>query len=152
MVNPLPRPTSRGRRDLPAHAYDIGAVDSIGDSAIPAPASAARHPRPIRLPPVAAARGNFTNASRQVIYSFSEDVSKSIDLSDLRFTNIKNNATLTPTAVTTTASGATFTFASNVPSGQYRVTLLAGGVYDAAGNHLAADYTFNVSVAKSKGR
>jgi hypothetical protein len=80
------------------------------------------------------------------VFSFSEDVSSSIDIDDLTVRNLTAGNTLPRDAFTVTTSSATntavFTYtAGRLPDGNYRATLAAADVRDRAGNRLAADHT-----------
>jgi hypothetical protein len=71
---------------------------------------------------------------------FSEDVSGTLDVSDVTITRAGNGATGVPTAVTfnATTNVATFTLPASMNAGDYAVALNTAGISDAAGNALAA--------------
>jgi hypothetical protein len=87
------------------------------------------------------AQGRFSVDPRQTLMlQFSEDIGTGLTASDLRIDNLSDPG-VTPTISTTydpTTRRATMRFAPGIlPDGNYRVTLVAGGVSDAAGNPAA---------------
>ena len=114
--------------------------DTAGDSAV------------VRLdvaaPEVIAAEFAF-ETSQAVRIRFGEDVSASLAAGDLTVTNLTTGQTVDPTRVSLSYDPATytadFTF-DGLPDGNYRATLPAGSVADAAGLPLAGDVTLDFFV------
>jgi rhamnogalacturonan endolyase len=98
--------------------------------------------------------GQFAFESAQsVVFTFSEDVTASVDPTDLSIFNLSTRLPVPASEFTLTKQGgpgapttATWTHTGALPDGNYRVTLPAGSVADSAGNPLAADYTFDFFV------
>ena len=94
-------------------------------------------------PTVASSQFSFETAPQNVKVVFSEDVGASLSASDFVFTNLATNQlvsrTLTYAAATNTA---TLSFPFILSDGDYRMTIAAGAVVDAAGNALAG-YNFD---------
>ena len=94
---------------------------------------------------------NFNSPTQSIRYAFSEDVSASLGVTDVLLENLSTGQTIPSgnLAVSYDAgtNSATFTFPGYaygaLPDGNYRATLLASGVSDLAGNHLAADHLLN---------
>ena len=94
-------------------------------------------------PTVAAANFLYQTSPTRLTLGFSENVSASLSLADIAVQNTTTQTPFNPTGLTYDASTntATFTFpAGAIPDGNYRATLLADGVTDAAGNALAQDF------------
>jgi hypothetical protein len=96
-----------------------------------------------------------TNANPpQLSFTFDEDVSGSLDAADLELLNVTTGQPVTAPAPTFSGNTATFTLApGSLADGNYRATLKAADVKDAAGNALAADvtYTFHVLAGDANG-
>lgn len=98
----------------------------------------------------------FDSPSQSIGLTFSEDVIASLDSADLSVVDLVTGrrvpasqfvlATQGGPGVATTATWSRDPSAGPLPDGNYRVTLPAGSVTDAAGNSLAADYTFDFFV------
>jgi hypothetical protein len=94
---------------------------------------------------------HYTSAPQSVRYTFSENVSASLDVSDLLLENLTTGQTIPSGNIAVSyASGtnvATFSFPGYeygvLPNGAYRATLLAAGVTDPAGNPLPANHVLN---------
>jgi hypothetical protein len=84
-------------------------------------------------------------ASPTLVLQFSEDVGGSLTASDLKIVNV-NDPSAAPTIASVSYDPATrrgtVKFGS-LPDGNYRVTLAAGGVSDAAGNTLTGAFGFD---------
>ena len=94
-------------------------------------------------PTVAAANFLYQTSPTRLTLGFSENVSASLSLADIAVQNTTTQTPFNPTGLTYDAltNTATFTFpAGAIPDGNYRATLLADGVTDAAGNALAQDF------------
>jgi hypothetical protein len=88
----------------------------------------------------------------QLSFTFDEDVSGSLDASDLELINVTSGQPVTVPAPTFLGNTATFALAS-LADGNYRATLKAADVKDAAGNAMAADvtHTFHVLAGDANG-
>lgn len=84
----------------------------------------------------------ITTAPHRISFQFSENVSSSLDPSDLVVRNTATQATQIVTSVGWNAATntATFTLNNAVPDGSYTATLAGAGVTDPAGNPLGSDY------------
>jgi regulation of enolase protein 1 (concanavalin A-like superfamily) len=82
---------------------------------------------------------------RAVSVTFNKNLGASISTDDLSLQPLAGGAAMTPANVTWNAATftATFTFADDLPDGDYRATLLAAGVNDTANLHPSADATFD---------
>jgi hypothetical protein len=95
---------------------------------------------------------NYLTATQSLVYTFSEDVSASLTAADISLLNRQTNTTVP-------ANLMQFDYAANkgtlrfpgyaggiLPDGDYRATIVAGGITDAAGNALpvgtAVDFFF----------
>jgi cyclophilin family peptidyl-prolyl cis-trans isomerase len=87
---------------------------------------------------------NYLTAAQNLVFSFSEDVSASLTPADLSLLNRQTNTTVPANQMhfDYAANQATLTFpgysGGALPDGDYRATILAGAVTDAAGNALPA--------------
>jgi GH25 family lysozyme M1 (1,4-beta-N-acetylmuramidase) len=96
---------------------------------------------------------NWNSGQQNVAFQISENVNASLQDSDLVLTNLDTNqvvdSSLIHAAWNSSINSAIFTFPgyasryNALPSGNYRATLPAGSVQDAAGNATTSDYTFN---------
>lgn len=81
--------------------------------------------------------------SQQTTIAFSEDVGASFTAADVTLENLTTSTTIPPGAYTVSYSGgsqtATINFPGYQPDGNYRITLNANGITDAAGNPLDGD-------------
>jgi hypothetical protein len=77
-----------------------------------------------------------------VAIRFSEDVSRSLVAADLIVTHLESGVSARAAVVQYAASShtATFRVSGRLPDGNYRATLVHGGVADAAGNALPAGF------------
>ena len=96
-------------------------------------------------PTVDAAGFNYKALPHSLTFVFSRDVSGTLSRWSPRVWNLTSNTQVWPTAmhydhVTDTA---TFHFAGQVASGQYRATLPATIIADLSGRHLDGDYHFD---------
>jgi hypothetical protein len=95
--------------------------------------------------------GTFAFASSQAVsLTFSEDVMASLDPADLSVVNLATGLSVPASEFALNKQGgsglattATWTHTGPLPDGNYRATLPARSVADAAGNKLAADYTLD---------
>jgi VCBS repeat-containing protein len=87
-------------------------------------------------------------APQKLRFFFSETVFPSLGTADLVVRNLDTGAVVAPTGYAYDANGniANFTFATPLPDGNYRATIAAAGVFDAAGNAMAADHAFEFYV------
>jgi hypothetical protein len=99
-------------------------------------------------PTVTASTFNFNAAPHSLSFRFSEDVKDSLGLSDLSVQNLTNPGQVIPASFTYDANTntVTFTFAGVLPDGNYRATLQANSVSDAAGNKLQSDQVLDFFV------
>ena len=84
----------------------------------------------------------FETAPHRVRVTFSEDVSASLQASDLVVTRVNGGTGPASSVVrwSPATNVATFEFATPVPDGKYLATLPASSLADVAGNNLAADH------------
>lgn len=101
-------------------------------------------------PTVSLPQFNYLTAPQSVQFTFSENVSASLNVADLALKNLTTNSIIPTGNLSLSYSGnniATFTFPGYLygalPDGNYRATLTAAGISDTAGHNLAADYTFD---------
>jgi hypothetical protein len=96
---------------------------------------------PVLVPHVVSSEFLFEQAPLRVRITFSEDVSASLQPSDLRVQRLPGDPPFAATGVSYDAAtnSATFTLTTPLADGNYRATLLASGVRDIADNALAAD-------------
>jgi hypothetical protein len=98
-------------------------------------------------PQVDGATFNFEQAPLSVTIAFSEDVSTSLAKADFAIKNVTTNTTLDPANYTFTQNAAlhtaTLTFAAPLPDADWRLSLPAGAIADAAGNTLANAFDFD---------
>ena len=86
--------------------------------------------------------------AQSVQFTFNANVAASLGTNDLVLQNLSTGATIPASALTLNYFAANnlavFAFPGYpygaLPDGNYRVTLMASGIADASGNHLAADY------------
>jgi hypothetical protein len=87
---------------------------------------------------------NYLTAKQNLVFSFSEDVSASLTPADISLLNRQTNTTVPATSMQFdyAANKGTLTFpgypGGALPDGDYRATILAGAITDAAGNALSA--------------
>ena len=120
------------------HLNAAGNLDAM--SLLPAIKSAIN---PDNVPPtVSTANFTFATAPHKLSFQFSENVSTSLQPTDLAVRDVNTQASILVNSVSwdTATNTATFTLNNTVPDGRYRATLSGAGVTDAAGNPLAADY------------
>jgi hypothetical protein len=102
-------------------------------------------------PTVTGAQFNFNASPQSIRYAFSEDVSASLGVTDLLLENLTTGQTIPSgnlaVGYDAGTNTATFTFPGYsfgaLPDGNYRATVLASGVRDAAGNPLPANHLLN---------
>ena len=96
---------------------------------------------PILVPFVRSSAFLFEQAPLRLRVTFSEDVSASLGAGDVSVQRLPGDPPFTPTGVSydSATNTATFTLTTPLPDGNYRATVIAAGVSDAAGNALAAD-------------
>jgi hypothetical protein len=80
----------------------------------------------------------FNSGTKRLTFSFSEDVSASLAVTDLTVHNLSTNADVPVTlgAYNASSNTQTFSFTGNPPDGYYRATLAGTGVDDGAGHTL----------------
>ena len=100
---------------------------------------------PETMPPtVTQTEFRFERAPQSVAFHVSEDVSRTLDLSDVTVRNLATQQTLAPAAVAQLDDGwVVFAFDAPLPDGDYRAALAAGSVADAHGNALASAASFD---------
>jgi hypothetical protein len=102
---------------------------------------------PVQAIPPAVISSNFDVNGNRVAFQFSKDVSGSINGTVLSLTNLTTGQTIPVTviydAATDTARFAFSGFASGLPAGNYRATILADRVWDSEGTKLPADVALN---------
>jgi probable HAF family extracellular repeat protein len=101
---------------------------------------------PVTDPPaVTAAAFDHRVQPPRVRFTLSADVSASLDRQDLEVRPVGPGSPITPSshAYDPATGTATFTFDAPLPNGNYRATLKAAGVTDAAGVPLASDYVLD---------
>ena len=81
-----------------------------------------------------------------IAFTFSEDVTASLDRNELIVVNTTTNETIPVDALGWDGNTAWFVFAGLLPNGNYVATLPAGSVEDAAGNVLESDVNFGFFV------
>lgn len=100
-------------------------------------------------PAVTASEFVWQSAPQRVEFTFDEDVSGSLSPDDLLLQNLTTSTTIPSSAIGVNWDAATKTAAFSfpklphggaLPDGNYRGTLLAGGVNNASGTTIAADY------------
>ncbi len=97
-----------------------------------------------RTPPTVVGAGiSYDVVSNTIDVSFSEDVSGTLDVSDLVLTRTGTTQTFQPTDVTFDAvtKTARFSLPDGMPDAVYNARLVASEVSDAAGNRMASDTT-----------
>jgi hypothetical protein len=84
-------------------------------------------------------------------YAFSQDVSAALGLADLTVQNLSAGGTVTPASLgyDVGSNEATVKFAAALAAGNYRATLTAAGVTNAAGTPLPANSVFDFTVVAS---
>ncbi len=95
-------------------------------------------------PVVVASLFRFQTSPHQLRFTFTENVSASLASADLTVVNVAGGPPI-PTTLShydATTQTATFSFGQTLTDGQYRATLAATDITDAAGNPLAADHVF----------
>jgi hypothetical protein len=95
-------------------------------------------------PAVTEASFDVRSGRQKMVYRFSEDVSASLSADDLIVAAVPGGAAFAPSgyAYDPATNTATFTFA-DLPNGNYRATLAAAGVSDAAGATLVSNNVLN---------
>jgi uncharacterized delta-60 repeat protein len=123
--------TSINRFDNPQLALNLFRWLALGD--------------PESTPPVVTqSEFRFERAPQSVAFHLSEDVSRTLDLSDVTVRNLATQQTVAPGAVAQLGDGwVVFAFDAPLPDGDYRATLDAGAVADAHGNALASGASFD---------
>jgi len=95
------------------------------------------------------------DTAQAINYTFSEDVSQTVTLTDFSLQNLTTPTAFPPGSIALSATpgnvssfaAVTFPgFASGLPDGNYRATLTAAGITDLAGNALAANHTLDFFV------
>ena len=83
----------------------------------------------------------YQTSPHRVSFTFSENVQPSLAAGDVTVTRLPSGPAVTVAAPTWSGNTATFAFVGNtvLPEGNYRVTLNAAGITDAAGNALDGD-------------
>jgi hypothetical protein len=122
--------------------YVVSAVNNVGEGSNSTQASATPIASDTIPPTVLAASFDWTVSPNQLIVQFSENVATSLSAADVAVQNLStpgsvpvNGPTYNPATNT-----ATFTFTPAVlPNANFRATLLAAGITDAANNHLDGD-------------
>lgn len=100
---------------------------------------ARRYTAPDQLPPtVTAATFNYLT-SQSVTLSFSESVSPSFTIADVTVQNLTTSSMVSTSLAYSGVNPATITFSGLLADGNYRLTLMASGITDAAGNQLDGD-------------
>jgi GH25 family lysozyme M1 (1,4-beta-N-acetylmuramidase) len=98
-------------------------------------------------PSVAATSFYLDALPQAVVVQFSEDVGSSLDVTDLSVQDQSNldQPAIHPTSVSydPNTDVATFSFSSQLPNADYRATIAANDVKDAAQNPMAADLTYD---------
>jgi N-acetylneuraminic acid mutarotase len=101
---------------------------------------------PVLVPHVVRSEFLWQSAPLRLTITFSEDVSSSLQTSDLTLRRLPGDPPFSPTGLSydRATNTATFTLPTPLPSpnmlgGDYRATLLAAGVADSGGNALPAD-------------
>lgn len=95
------------------------------------------------VPRVANAGYAYDRLPHAITFTFDQNVVTA--LAAVQVTNLSNGTMVVPVNFSFDAAThtATFAFAGSLPSGNYRATLLASAVSDAAGRHPVADYNFD---------
>jgi hypothetical protein len=105
-----------------------------------------------QIPPTVTALSlAFLNAPQSLVYTFSEDVSGSLDQNDLLLQNLTTSTTIPSGNIAGIYNNATnvctFSFPGYpfgaLPDGNYKATLMGAGVTDASGNPMVGDLVFN---------
>jgi parallel beta-helix repeat protein len=97
---------------------------------------------PDLTPPTVTSANFQSNSSPQKLrYTFSEDVSATLSPADIYIINTTTYQSYSPASFSYDRAGnaAVFTFASMLPTGNYRAYLFSDGISDAAGNPLDGD-------------
>jgi hypothetical protein len=96
-------------------------------------------------PTMRAANHLYQTSSNKLSFAFSEDVSASLAAADLSVQTVPPGASVSVTGFSydTSTNVATFTLNTSLADGNYRATLPAGSVTDAAGNPLASDVSLD---------
>jgi uncharacterized delta-60 repeat protein len=84
-------------------------------------------------------------------FTFSEEVVASLSSGEASVTELQNGSTVDITGRQFTGATASFSLPTNLADGNYRATLPGGAISDAAGNTLAADYTFDFFMLAADG-
>lgn len=98
---------------------------------------------------------NNQGTPHRLVYVFSEDVSASLDVGDLRVIRQSNGSLMSGWSLSYNSSNhtATFTYTGSgsglLPDGSYNVTLLAAGISDAAGNVMVNDVNSVITVDRT---
>jgi hypothetical protein len=87
----------------------------------------------------------FETLPLRLTFQFSQDVSASLSLSDFVIQKLPGGPTITPSGLSwdATTNTATLTFGGVLADGNYRATLLAGGITNSAGTALSSNVTFD---------
>lgn len=99
-------------------------------------------------PQVLACSFNHLVAPHAVSIRFNENVAASLSKDDLSLVNLTTGTTIASSQLSLAYNGvtntATLTYVGGIlPDGNYRLTVIASGVTDPAGNPMAADYVFS---------
>jgi ELWxxDGT repeat protein len=143
------------RQVVPAGWLATGAADPRGATVAAAPIDGINFGSTDVAPPTI--QGGVPAPERPdsaLRFTFSEDVGASLSPADLRIVAVPGGAALDPSKFAVSFDPATltatFTFpgypGGRLPDGNYRATLLAGGVTDPTGNPAAADYALDFYV------
>ncbi len=99
-------------------------------------------------PTVMQAHHLYQTSPNTLTFAFDEDVSASLSAADLIVQTLPAGDAVGVTGFTYDAATnlASFMLSKSLPDGNYRATLSAAGVTDAAGNPLSADFTFDFFV------
>lgn len=86
----------------------------------------------------------YQTSPHSLKFTFSEDVSASLALADITVQKLPGGPSVNPTGLSydSGTNTATFTFSGVLDDGNYRATLIASGITDAAGNPLASNHVF----------
>src|SRR5688572_17756350 len=107
--------------------------------------------RLVIAPRVTASAFRFATAPHALEFTFSRNVGASLGAGDLLLENLTTSQTIPTGSInvsynaTTNVARFTFPALANglLPDGNYRATIVAGGVVDAQGNVMLADHAFN---------
>jgi agmatine/peptidylarginine deiminase len=100
---------------------------------------------PASPPAVTASSFIYQNLPQRVNFTFNQNVGASLGVGDFLVENLSTSGTVTPTGVSFDApSGvATLSLPGILPNGNYRVTVLAAGVFGPTGVPMAQNHVFN---------